>query len=55
MDLDATVKGFTLSLSKIKQVLTEIGQIETDDGITYDVLQMQDIREEDDEAAEKVR
>ena len=37
MDLDATVKGFTLSLSKIKQVLTEIGQIETDDGITYDV------------------
>lgn len=47
MDLDATVKGFTLSLSKIKQVLTEIGQIETDDGITYDVLQMQDIREED--------
>ena len=48
MDLDATVKGFTLSLSKIKQVLTEIGQIETDDGITYDILQMQDIREEDD-------
>ena len=48
MDLDATVKGFTLSLSKIKQVLTEIGQIETDDGFTYDVLQMQDIREEDD-------
>ena len=48
MDLDATVKGFTLSLSKIKQVPTEIGQIETDDGITYDVLQIQDIREEDD-------
>ncbi|MFY9901845.1 MAG: nucleotidyl transferase AbiEii/AbiGii toxin family protein [Trichococcus sp.] len=48
MDLDTTVRGFTLTTEKIKQVLTEIGQIETDDGITYDVLQIQDIREEDD-------
>lgn len=47
MDLDTTVRGFTLTTEKIKQVLTEIGQIETDDGFTYDVLQIQDIREED--------
>ncbi|MPM50607.1 hypothetical protein SDC9_97349 [bioreactor metagenome] len=48
MDLDTTVTGFTLTTEKIKQVLSEIGQIATDDGITYDVLQVQDIREEDD-------
>ena len=48
MDLDTTVRGFTLTTEKIQQVLTEIGQIETDDGFTYDVLQIQNIREEDD-------
>ena len=48
MDLDTTVTGFTLTTEKIKQVLSEIGQIATDDGIAYDVLQVQDIREEDD-------
>ena len=48
MDLDATITGFTLTMEKIKQVLIEIGQIETDDGIIYTVLQIQDIREEDD-------
>lgn len=36
MDLDTTVR-FTLTTEKIKQVLTEIGQVETDDGFTYDV------------------
>lgn len=48
MDLDTTVKGFTLTLDVAREVFTEICGIPVDDDVAFEVLDCADIRETDD-------
>lgn len=47
MDLDTTAKGFTLSHSLIKEIVTEVCAINVDDNIRFELLGTSDIREKD--------
>lgn len=45
MDLDTTIKGFTLTHESITNIFKEICNIEIDDDITFEFLNVTDIRE----------
>jgi len=47
MDLDTTIKGFTLSHESISKIFEEICSIEIDDEIKFDLQRTNDIREGD--------
>ena len=46
-DLDATVRGFTLTHSKVAEVFGEICAIDAEDDLSYELLRTDDIRETD--------
>lgn len=48
MDLDTTIKGFTLTHEAITEIFKEICNIEINDDITFEFLNVTDIRETDD-------
>ncbi len=48
MDLDTTIKGFTLTHDKLKDIMTDICHIEIDDDVTFKPIRVTDIRETDD-------
>lgn len=48
MDLDTTIKGFTLNHDQLRVIFTEICSMESDDDITFDLVNIADIRETDD-------
>lgn len=47
LDMDATIRGFELSEDKLLNVLNEIIQINIDDDVTFEVINIITIREED--------
>lgn len=48
MDLDTTIKGFTLTKENLNKIVKEICAIEVEDDITFEVLKIENIRETDD-------
>lgn len=48
MDLDATIKGFTLTHESIRAIFEDICKIEVEDDVTFSVVRITDIRETDD-------
>jgi len=48
MDLDATIKGIELSHTTIRVVFEEVCQVRLDDGVTFEISSIDDIRETDD-------
>ena len=48
MNLDTTVKGFTLTHESIRKIFSEICSIQADDDITFEMGSISDIREGDD-------
>ena len=48
MDLDTTIKGFTLTHNSITAIFKEICDIEIDDDITFEFINVTDIRKTDD-------
>ncbi|MBP5595259.1 MAG: nucleotidyl transferase AbiEii/AbiGii toxin family protein [Pseudobutyrivibrio sp.] len=48
MDLDTTIKGFTLTKENLNSIVEEICSIEIEDDVTFEVLKIVDIREFDD-------
>ncbi|MCR5082175.1 MAG: nucleotidyl transferase AbiEii/AbiGii toxin family protein [Parasporobacterium sp.] len=48
MDLDTTIKGFTLSKEKLAEIMEDICKITLDDDVTFEMLRIEDIRETDD-------
>ena len=48
MDLDTTIKGFTLTHESIREIFTEICDMRLDDDVSFDLVNISDIREEDD-------
>lgn len=47
MDLDATIKGLSLSRNSIKLIFLEICNLEVDDDIVFEIIDIHDIREGD--------
>ena len=43
-DMDATVKGIPLSENTIKEIFKEIFSIDLDDGVTFELISIKDIR-----------
>lgn len=54
LDLDVTIKGFTLSNETIQKIFSEICSINLDDNISFEVLNVSDIRENDDYPGSRV-
>lgn len=48
MDMDTTVKGFSLNQENITEILFEICNIDLNDDVTFKIEKIDDIREEDD-------
>ena len=48
MDLDTTIKGFTLTHKSIREIFKNICSIKIDDDIEFEVVDVSDIRETDD-------
>jgi predicted nucleotidyltransferase component of viral defense system len=48
MDLDVTIKGFSLTHESIREVFEEIRGIELDDGVAFSIARVTDIREGND-------
>src|SRR5699024_4764948 len=46
-DMDATIKGIPLSENIIKEIFKEIFSIDLDDGVTFELISIKDIRLED--------
>ena len=47
MDLDTTIKGFTLTHESIREIFEKICKIEIEDDVTFEVASVSDIREGD--------
>lgn len=47
MDLDATIKGLSLTQNSIKSIFLEICNLEVDDDIVFEIIDIHDIREGD--------
>jgi predicted nucleotidyltransferase component of viral defense system len=45
MDLDATIKGFTLTHDAIRAIFEEVSKIDVEDNVSFTVLRTTDIRE----------
>ncbi len=52
MDMDTTIKGFKLTEENITNIINEICNIKIDDGVTFEVLKIELIREDDDYGGE---
>ena len=48
MDLDTTIKGFTLTHEAIREIFSEICAIKLDDDVSFNLISISDIREGDD-------
>ena len=48
MDMDTTIKGFTLTHKSIRSIFEDICKIEIDDDVMFEVARIEDIRETDD-------
>ncbi|MCD8154889.1 MAG: hypothetical protein LUF78_09440 [Clostridiales bacterium] len=48
MDLDTTIKGFTLTHETIHTIFSEICAVEVADDVTFEIAGISDIREGDD-------
>ena len=48
MDLDTTIKGFTLTHKAIRKIFTEICAVQIADDVQFEVVDLSDIRETDD-------
>lgn len=48
MDLDTTVRGFSLSHENAREAFMRICEIDTGDGVEFELLRIEDIREQDD-------
>lgn len=48
MDLDTTIKGFSLTKENLKNIMDEVCGIFVDDDIAFELLKIEDIREGDD-------
>lgn len=46
-DMDATLKGISLTKNEVEKVFNEIFSISVDDGISFDIISIKDIRLED--------
>ena len=46
-DMDATLKGISLTKNEVEKVFNEILSISVDDGISFDIISIKDIRLED--------
>ena len=47
MDLDTTIKGFTLSYETIRNIFEDICSVEVDDDVEFELMSFVDIREDD--------
>lgn len=48
MDMDTTIKGFMLDIENLKNILNEVIIINIDDGVKFEILSIENIREDDD-------
>ena len=48
MDLDTTIKGFTLTKENLENIINDVCKIDIDDGIEFKINRIEDIRETDD-------
>lgn len=48
MDMDTTIKGFSLTEEKVKNIMNEICNIDLNDGVTLKIKKIEQIREDDD-------
>lgn len=48
MDMDTTIKGFTLTHESIRSIFTDICAVEIDDDVSFEITKIEDIRETDD-------
>ena len=48
MDLDTTIKEFTLTHDKIKEIFDDICSVKIEDDVTFEIVSIADIRETDD-------
>ena len=48
MDLDTTIKGFTLTHEKIREIFEDICGVKVDDDVQFEIVSIADIRETDD-------
>jgi predicted nucleotidyltransferase component of viral defense system len=48
MDMDTTIKGFKLDIDNLRNILDSIISIEIDDNVKFEVLSIENIREDDD-------
>lgn len=47
LDMDATIKGFDLEKDNLGKILNEIFNIDLDDGVTFELRSIKEIRQED--------
>lgn len=48
MDMDTTIKGFTLTQDSIHAIFRDICNVQIDDDVSFDITKIEDIRETDD-------
>lgn len=48
MDMDTTIKGFTLTQDSIRAIFSDICNVRIDDDVSFDITKIEDIRETDD-------
>lgn len=48
MDLDTTIKGFTLTHDSLREIFSKICAVEIEDDVTFSIVDITDIRETDD-------
>lgn len=54
MDMDTTIKGFKLDTETLEKILKEIISIKIDDGIIFNILSIENIRDDDDYGGNRV-
>jgi len=54
LDMDATITGFELTKENLTNILNEIISIDIGDGVSFEILMVKDIREEEDYAGYRV-
>lgn len=54
MDMDTTIKGFKLNNEILEKILKEIISIKIDDGIIFNILSIENIRDDDDYGGNRV-
>ena len=48
MDMDTTIKGFKLNEENISKIISEICNINLDDGVSFEIQKIEQIRQDDD-------